>query len=178
LQKKELQKKESRKEELITDKPIRVLFVCLGNICRSPTAHGLFQALVNRENLQDNIIVDSAGTGSWHIGHSPDKRAQQTALGQGCDISQLRSRVVTVDDFSTFDYVLAMDQDNFKHLAMMKPKNYQGVLGLFLTEADIVQVDEVPDPYYGNEKNFEQAMALIQRGVTGLMSRIKNNHKL
>lgn len=175
-----------RKKELVvdgvadnmTDKPIRVLFVCLGNICRSPTAHALFQALVNKENLQDKILVDSAGTGGWHIGHSPDKRAQQTALAEGCDISHLRSRVVTVDDFSTFDYVLGMDQDNFKHLAMMKPNHFKGVLGLFLTEADVVQVDEVPDPYYGDEKHFEEAMALIQRGVAGLMNRIKNNHHL
>ena len=157
---------------------VKILMVCLGNICRSPTAHALFQAQVNREGLSHKITVDSAGTGGWHIGHPPDKRAQITALEHGCDISHLRSRVVKVSDFSTFDYILAMDQDNFKHLAMMKPTNYQGVLGLFLTEANVVQVDEVPDPYYGNEKNFEQAMTLIQCGVSGLMNRIKNNYKL
>jgi protein-tyrosine phosphatase len=160
------------------NKPIHVLFVCLGNICRSPTAHALFQAHVNSKGLSDIVIVDSAGTGGWVIGHPPDKRAQQTALAQGYDMSGLRSRVVSKKDFEKFDYILGMDNENFKHLAMMCPNNYHGVLGLFLAEAGVVHTQEVPDPYYGDGKHFERAMELVQNGVSGLLNRIKHDHNL
>ncbi|MFT6201700.1 MAG: protein-tyrosine phosphatase [Candidatus Endobugula sp.] len=163
---------------IAVNKPIRVLFVCLGNICRSPTAHALFQTHVNREGLSEKVKVDSAGTGGWHIGHPPDKRAQQTALAQGYDMSDLRSRVVAAKDFETFDYILGMDNENFKYLAMMKPVRYHGVLGLFLAEAGVIHSEEVPDPYYGDGQHFDRAMALIQNGVTGLLKRIKHDHKL
>jgi protein-tyrosine phosphatase len=159
-------------------KPISVLFVCLGNICRSPTAHALFQAHVNREGLSDKVTVDSAGTSGWHIGHPPDKRAQQTAMAQGYDMSDLRSRVVAKKDFEQFDYILGMDNENFKHLAMMKPTRYHGVLGLFLAEAGVVHTEEVPDPYYGDGEHFDRAMELIQSGVASLLNRIKHDHKL
>ncbi|MGS2718741.1 low molecular weight protein-tyrosine-phosphatase [Eionea flava] len=159
----------------VKNKPIRVLFVCLGNICRSPTAHALFQAYVNKQGYADSIVIDSAGTGSWHAGHPPDGRAQRVALEQGYDMSDLRSRTVSPDDFETFDYILGMDKENFKHLAMMKPSNYRGVLGLFLTESGIHHTEEVPDPFYGDQQHFEQAIALIQNGVAGLFNRIKGD---
>lgn len=159
----------------VKNQPIRVLFVCLGNICRSPTAHALFQAYVNQQGYGDCIVVDSAGTGSWHTGHPPDERAQRVALEQGYDMSGLRSRTVSPDDFENFDYILGMDKENFKHLAMMKPAAYRGVLGLFLTESGIHHTVEVPDPFYGDQQHFEQAIELIQHGVAGLFNRIKGD---
>jgi protein-tyrosine phosphatase len=158
--------------------PVKVLFVCLGNICRSPTAHALFQARVNTEHLSDHIIVDSAGTGDWHIGCPPDKRAQKTALEHGYDMSHLQARVVIPEDFSEFDYILGMDKDNLIHLKAMKLSHYTGVLGLFLTEAGISAADEVPDPFYGDDAHFEQVIQLIHNAVDGLLLRIKTEHSL
>jgi protein-tyrosine phosphatase len=158
--------------------PVNVLFVCLGNICRSPTAHALFQARVNAENLSENIIVDSAGTGDWHLGLPPDKRAQKTALAHGYDMSHLQARLVTSADFAEFDYILGMDKENLRNLTAMRPDNYQGVLGLFLTEAGVTAASEVPDPYYGDEQHFEHAMQLITDAVDGLLQRIKVDYQL
>lgn len=157
---------------------VKVLFVCLGNICRSPTAHALFQARVNTENLAEKIIVDSAGTGDWHLGFPPDERAQKTALEHGYDMSHLQARLVTSDDFAEFDYILGMDNENLKNLTVMQPDNYTGVLGLFLTEAGVKVASEVPDPYYGDAQHFEYAMQLINDAVDGLLQRIKADHHL
>lgn len=156
----------------------KVLFVCLGNICRSPTAHALFQAEVNKANLQGRIFVDSAGTGDWHVGGQPDKRAQKTALEYGYDMSHLRARQVSVSDFSEFDYILGMDQQNLFDLKALKPSSYQGVLGLFLTESGIKEPDEVPDPYYGGELHFNHVIQLVEQAVRGLLDRIRKEHKL
>lgn len=160
------------------DSPVKVLFVCLGNICRSPTAHALFQARVNTANLSDKILVDSAGTGDWHLGFPPDERAQKTALEHGYDMSHLQARLVTSDDFASFDYILGMDNENLKNLAVMQPDGYNGVLGLFLTESGITTASEVPDPYYGDEQHFEHAMQLITDAVEGLLQRIIRDHAL
>lgn len=157
---------------------VKVLFVCLGNICRSPTAHALFQARVNIENMADKITVDSAGTGDWHIGCPPDKRAQKTALAHGYDMSHLKARLVTSDDFAEFDYILGMDKENLRNLKAMQPDNYQGVAGLFLTESGVTESEEVPDPYYGDAAHFEHSMSLIQHAVDGLLARIKRDHQL
>jgi protein-tyrosine phosphatase len=159
--------------------PVNVLFVCLGNICRSPTAHALFQARVNKEGLAGLITVDSAGTGDWHAGLPPDKRAQHTAIEHGYDMGHLRARVVTAKDFSTFDYILAMDKHNLQYLQEMNPTSFQGVLGLFLTESGICRGEnEVPDPYYGDERHFHHVIELIEAAVEGLLSRIKKDHQL
>lgn len=158
--------------------PVKVLFVCLGNICRSPTAHALFQTCVNKYNLEEKIIVDSAGTGDWHVGLPPDKRAQAMALKNGYDMSHLRARQVSPSDFIQFDYILGMDHDNLHDLKQLKPSNYQGVLGLFLSESGIESAEEVPDPYYGNEQHFENSIKLIQDAVEGLFLRIKKDHNL
>lgn len=157
---------------------VHVLFVCLGNICRSPTAHGLFQHHVDQAGLAQQIAVDSAGTGDWHIGHQPDARAQATALDKGYDISHLRARQVTSADFAVYDYILGMDQQNVSDLQAMCPSDYTGVCGLFLAVAGVGSGLEVPDPYYGSQQQFEQALALVENGVSGLLGRIQKEHGL
>jgi protein-tyrosine phosphatase len=141
------------------------------------------QARVNSENLESKIIIDSAGTGDWHLGFPPDERAQKIALQHGYDMSHLQARLVTSADFSVFDYILGMDKENVKNLVLMKPQHFAGVCGLFLTEAGLTQpgvtaANEVPDPYYGDEQHFEQAIQLIQDAVGGLLQRIKTDHSL
>ncbi len=165
---------------------ISVLFICLGNICRSPTAQGLFQYYVDQANLADSILVDSAGTGSWHEGEAPDSRAQLVALNKGYDISHLRGRSVENNDFLSFDYMLAMDDQNLYFLENMKPDNYHGGLGLFLKIANNRVEDcstdnkimQVPDPFYGDSAHFEKAIALIDYGSKNLLAKIREKHDL
>ncbi|MBX2807744.1 MAG: low molecular weight phosphotyrosine protein phosphatase [Cellvibrionaceae bacterium] len=156
---------------------INVLFVCLGNICRSPTAQGLFQARVDKAGFGDVITVDSAGTGDWHIGRAPDSRAQTTAQAKGYDISHLRARQVSAADFDRFDYILGMDKQNVRDLAQWQPAHYDGQLGLFLDLALGRDVD-VPDPYYGDQSHFEQAIQLIDDGAQALLQAMVARHGL
>ncbi|MCZ6829676.1 MAG: low molecular weight phosphotyrosine protein phosphatase [Gammaproteobacteria bacterium] len=149
-----------------------VLFVCLGNICRSPTAHGVFQELVKAADLQDRIQVDSAGTGAWHVGEAPDQRATAAARARGYDLSSLRARVVSVADFSNFDYVLAMDQQNLGNLQAMAPADYRGHLGLFLDFHSHPLLREVPDPYCGGNAGFDQVLDLVEEASRGLLKAI------
>ncbi len=162
----------------MAEKNINVLFVCLGNICRSPTAHALFQAHVNKQGLSANMVVDSAGTADWHTGRPPDERTQKTARKCGYDMSHLQARQVSVQDFDEFDYILAMDHDNLSHLRAMKPAHYNGVLGLFLEEAGIATDTAVPDPYYRGEQHFQQVIQMIQDAVDGLLQRIRKDYQL
>lgn len=155
---------------------VNVLFVCLGNICRSPTAHGLFQSEVEKGGKQALIHVDSAGTGDWHIGHAPDTRAQATAIDRGYDISHLRARQVSPGDFAKFDYILGMDRENLTNLQKMSPPDYSGVLGLFLEVSGVGEGLEVPDPYYGDQAQFDHAIQLIETGAAGLLQRIQDEH--
>ena len=160
---------------------VRVLFVCLGNICRSPTAHGIFEKLVYTMNLDDQITVDSAGTGDWHIGHPPDQRATAAALKRGYDLTALRARQVSVVDFQHFDYVLAMDNKNLEDLQAMCPENYEGELALFLQYAessvtDNGQLTEVPDPYFGGEEGFDQVLDMVESASHGLIMEIMGTH--
>ena len=156
---------------------IKVLLVCLGNICRSPTAHGLFQAQVEQAGLVETILVDSAGTGDWHIGRPPDKRAQATAKQRGYDISHLQARQVSRADFEEFDYILGMDRENMHNLRQLAPVNYQGTLGLFLAVAGVGDL-EVPDPYYGDQAHFDDAINLVEKGAAGLLEQIRRTHDL
>ncbi len=158
-------------------KKTKVLFVCLGNICRSPTAEGVFRALVERRGLESTISIDSAGTGDWHIGRGADERAVSAALTRGYDLSPLRARQTLAEDFRQFDYILAMDESNLQHLKAMAPDDYAGHLGLFLdfSSQDFSNGNshrEVPDPYYGGDQGFELVLDLIEDASEGLLAHI------
>ncbi len=154
-------------------KSCRVLFVCLGNICRSPTAQGVFDHLVERDKLGERITVDSAGTSGWHIDSAPDTRMVQAAKLRGYDLSALRGRKAIKQDFERFDFILAMDQENYDVLHEMKPKDYSGHLGLFLDFASNSSTREVPDPYYGGAKGFDTVLDLIEDASEGLLAHLK-----
>ncbi|MGH1462229.1 MAG: low molecular weight protein-tyrosine-phosphatase [Neptuniibacter sp.] len=149
-----------------------VLFVCLGNICRSPTAHGVFQAMVNEQGLDSQIFVDSAGTAAYHIGNAPDHRSTQVALSRGYDLADLRARQAVEDDFHRFDYIMAMDHSNLNNLKSLMPVNYTGHLNLFLDYTDMPE-SEVPDPYYGGDSGFEHVLDLVESASRGLLEQIK-----
>jgi protein-tyrosine phosphatase len=153
--------------------PIKVLFVCLGNICRSPTAHGIFEKMVADAGFQDRIVVDSAGTGDWHIGRSPDPRASEAALTRHHDLSHLRARQVRPEDFLEFDYLLAMDNQNLCDLKAMALPEFEGHLGLFMDYATS-GVREVPDPYSGGKENFEQVLDLVEDASSGLLTHLRD----
>ncbi|MFT7533589.1 MAG: protein-tyrosine phosphatase [Gammaproteobacteria bacterium] len=155
---------------------IKVLFVCLGNICRSPTSEGFFQNLLAIHKLEETIMVDSAGTGNWHIGNPPDARAQQVASSRGVDLSKLKARQVAVHDFEEFDYIIAMDRGNLDHLLSMCPSQHQSKVSLFLDYTDQFDVDEVPDPYYGGDGGFDQVLDMIESASTGLLEKIRQQH--
>lgn len=164
--------------------PVKVLFVCMGNICRSPTAEGVFRKLVNDAGLADRIHIDSCGTGDWHVGKSPDSRAIAASRSRGIDISKLQARQVIAEDLTAFDYVLAMDHDNLSRLQAMRPHSGRttgGTAGgtapaLFLGYARDVNETEVPDPYYGGEQGFEHVLDLIEAAGEGLLATIRSNH--
>ncbi|WP_455202375.1 low molecular weight protein-tyrosine-phosphatase [Kaarinaea lacus] len=155
---------------------VNVLFVCMGNICRSPTAEGVFSRLVEDAGLLDKIGIDSAGTHAYHVGEPPDPRAQKSALVRGVDISQLRARRAVSEDFERFDYVLAMDYDNLEKLRSICDPEYDTKLGLFLEYASHSDVKEVPDPYYGGPLGFERVLDLIEDASSGLLKTILERH--
>ncbi|MEM8490155.1 MAG: low molecular weight protein-tyrosine-phosphatase [Pseudomonadota bacterium] len=153
-----------------------VLFVCLGNICRSPTAEGVFRAVLEREGLQQTIHVDSAGTGAWHRGEPPDSRAQAAASTRGYDLSDIRSRQVVDADFVSFDYILAMDTANLEELRALCPDNVDCRLSLLLDFDPGATTDEVPDPFYGGDDGFETVLNLIEGACEGLLARLRVPH--
>lgn len=153
---------------------ISVLFVCLGNICRSPTAHAVFQSMVDSEGLSQHIRVDSAGTGDWHLGHAPDQRTSAVAAERGYDMSDLRSRLVEREDFNQFDYIIAMDSENLTNLHAMRPSDYSGQLDLFLDYSQQSEQTEVPDPYYGGDKGFALVLDLVEEASAGLLAHIRS----
>lgn len=155
---------------------VSVLFVCLGNICRSPTAEGVFRELVERNGLNHKIKTDSSGTSAWHIDEPPDKRSQTAALKRGINISDLRGRQSTPDDFQKFDYILAMDKSNLSALKRMAPADYTGHLSLFLDFAPDSGYREVPDPYYGGGRGFATVLDLCQQASENLLDHILKNH--
>ena len=157
---------------------VKVLFVCLGNICRSPTAHGIFEQLVADKGLAEQIYTDSAGTGDWHIGHPPDQRATAAALKRGYDLTPLRARQVSAADFAQFDYVIAMDAQNLRDLQAMAPPNYQGELCLFLDYAEGETTEEVPDPYFGGDEGFSHVLDLVEAASEGLLGAIVSAYQL
>lgn len=152
---------------------VKILFVCMGNICRSPTAHGVFRQLVREAGLAAHIEVDSAGTHAYHIDEPPDGRAQETALARGVDISDLRARRAASEDFFRYDYVLAMDQDNYHSLARICPRGMERKLILFLDFAPELKRREVPDPYYGGQRGFDQVFDMVEAAARGLLDHIR-----
>ena len=154
---------------------VKVLFVCMGNICRSPTAEGVFRQAVMNANLADKISTDSAGTHAYHIGSEPDHRAQQASRSRGIDLSDLRGRQVTHDDFNKFDYVIAMDNSNYSDLVQVAGKDADN-LSMFLEFADNFSESEVPDPYYGGTQGFEHVLNMVEDASKGLLSHIRKKH--
>ena len=147
-----------------------VLFVCMGNICRSPTAHGVFLKLLAEEGDDLLVEVDSAGTASYHIGNPPDARAAAAARRRGYDLSSIRARQVTVEDFERFDLVLAMDTANHAHLLRMAPEQHHGRIRMFLEFAENFDDTDVPDPYYGGDRGFEHVLDLVEDASRGLLA--------
>ncbi len=151
---------------------MRVLFVCLGNICRSPTAEGVLRHKLREAGLADQIEVASAGTGDWHVGKAPDKRSQAAAKLRGYDLSAQRAQQVTRADFATYDLILAMDNSNLRHLKALQPAKGKAELDLFLRRFQS-ELDEVPDPYYDGDQGFEQVLDLIERASDLLVIELK-----
>lgn len=154
----------------------RILFVCSGNICRSPTAEGVFLNLVRSSNLDDRIGADSAGIGAWHQGQAPDTRSQQTALSRGIDISDQRARAVRAEDFAAFDLILAMDAGHLHSLRTSCPTTHINRLRLFMDYAPETGITDVPDPYYGAGDGFARVFDMIEAASRGLLRDIEKNH--
>ncbi len=154
-------------------KKVKVLFVCMGNICRSPTAEGVFRKLVSDAGMGDVIEIDSAGTHAYHVGHEPDRRAQLAAQQRGIDLSELRARQVMLIDFESFDYILAMDTSNYEILLAQSPAHAKPKINLLMSFAPSRKEQEVPDPYYGGQRGFEIVFDMIEDASNGLLDDIR-----
>lgn len=153
---------------------VGVLFVCTGNICRSPTAHGLFRHKVREAGLEDRVRIESAGTHDYHVGEPPDRRSIRHAAARGIDLSDLRARKVGAQDFSRFDLILAMDRGHLSHLARIGPPGAQDKLHLFLGFAvGPARGRDVPDPYYGHADHFDEVLELVEQGAEGLLAEVR-----
>jgi len=152
--------------------PVKVLLICMGNICRSPTAHAVFRHLVHEQGLSDAIEIDSAGTHAYHIGNPPDSRSMQTARKRGIDMSDLRARQVDLGDFYHYDYLIAMDDYNLSLLQEMAPSDMAHKLSLFLSFAPHLNQREVPDPYYGGAEGFNLVFDMVQQASEGLLAHL------
>lgn len=155
---------------------VRVLFVCMGNICRSPVAAAVFRDLVRRRGLSDRIGVDSAGTYGFHIGDPADERAVESAQRRGVDLSTHRARRICEDDFREFDYILAMDRENYDDLLAVSPSGSENRVCLLLQFAPHLGADEVPDPYYGGPSGFEHVLDMVQEASVSLLNHIAHTH--
>jgi protein-tyrosine phosphatase len=153
---------------------VRVLFVCMGNICRSPIAQGVFENVLAREGLAGEVFVDSAGTGAWHVGSPPDERAQRSAGLRGLDLSAQRARRISLDDCDAFDYILTMDEDNYRAVASLCRGS--AVVRPFLDFAADSPEREVPDPYHGGSEGFDHVLDLVEEASEGLLADIRERH--
>lgn len=151
-----------------------MLFVCLGNICRSPTAEAVFRHLLAQSQAGPDIEVDSAGIGDWHIGEPPDQRAQAAARRRGLDMSRIRARQIVHEDFALFDLILAMDRQNLAELKRRAPAQYRERVRLFLEFAPELETLEVPDPYYGGDAGFEAVLDLAEQAARGLLGHLRS----
>jgi protein-tyrosine phosphatase len=152
---------------------VRILFVCLGNICRSPTAEVVLRALAAREAPDLTLEVDSAGTADYHVGESPDPRTRQAAARRGYDLTALRARIVEPGDFERFDLILAMDRENLRVLRRRAPVSSHERLRLFLEFAPHKGLEDVPDPYYGGPNGFEEVLDLVESAARGLLLHLR-----
>ena len=161
------------------DRPVRVLFVCLGNICRSPVAEGVFQHKVNAAGLDGDVLVDSAGTGGWHAGAPPDRRMTETAARHGIDLSRLQARQLRRDDLAEFDHVFVMDKQNLHDTLFLDPDGDHGTRVRLFREFDPEPGDyQVPDPYYGGADGFEAVFQMVDRTTDALLHRLVHAHGL
>jgi protein-tyrosine phosphatase len=157
---------------------ISVLFVCMGNICRSPTAEAVFKHYVAEAGLTAHVTIDSAGTHGYHVGEAPDARSQRYAAQRGYDLSGLRARKIESADFANFDYVLAMDENNLSLLARYCPNQHTAKLALFMTYGEGGKAVSVPDPYYGGARGFEKVIDMTEDAAQGLLRHIRFHHHL
>jgi len=159
---------------------IKLLFVCMGNICRSPTAHGVMQNLVEQHGLVDQFKIESAGTHAYHVGELSDKRSRATAINNGVDMEYIRARKISINDYDEFDYILAMDEDNLELINYYAPQNHRAKIAMFLSFANSANLSSqsiVPDPYYGSDDGFDQIFDLVTLGCQALLAAmIKRNH--
>lgn len=160
------------------DQTISVLFVCMGNICRSPTAQGVFEQQVAAAGLDSFISVDSAGTHAYHIGEQPDKRAANAAHKRGIDLSTQRARRLHEKDFMVFHYLLAMDRSNYDDMRSICPQEHEYKVKLLLDYAPDLEEQEVPDPYYGGATGFERVLDLIEIASLRLLAEIRQQHDI
>ena len=156
-------------------KPIRVLMVCLGNICRSPTAEAMLRKKVHEAGLDDRVEVDSAGTADYHVDSPPDRRAVAHGEKRGLAMKQLRGRQVDRADFDRFDFILAMDEDNLANLQRIQPRGSRAQVALLLSYAPQARVREVPDPYYGGADGFERVLDLVESAADGFIASTLSN---
>ena len=156
------------------DNQLSVLFVCMGNICRSPLAEGIFRHRLAERAADLDVTIDSAGTHSYHVGSPPDRRAQTAAARRGIDISMLGARMVVETDFEEFDYILVMDNENRHALLKSSAPEHHVKVRLFLDYSQTHQGDEVPDPYYGGSAGFERVIDLIEEATEGLLDELLN----
>ncbi len=151
----------------------KILFVCTGNICRSPTAEGVFRAVVEREGLADRFVIDSAGTHGYHVGDPPDPRAIGHAKRRGYDISGLCARRIAAEDFERFDLILACDHGHRTLLRRLADNAQHGRIAMFLDYAPELGISEIPDPYYGGPAGFEHVLDIVERASAGLLAALK-----
>lgn len=151
----------------------KVLFVCLGNICRSPTAQGVFESLVKDKGISGEFLIDSAGTHGYHVGRSPDPRSTETAMLHGIDISSQKCRQVHEVDFEIFDLVIAMDSSNYENLINICPREYHHKVTKLLKFSENKEIKDVPDPYHFSDDGFEDVYEIIRSGCVGLLQEIR-----
>jgi len=155
---------------------VKVLFVCLGNICRSPTAHAVFRNMVQQQGLHERIDIDSAGTAAYHVGKHPDTRSMEVARTKGIEMMDLRARKVDFGDFYEYDYILAMDDENFYNLKEMALPEHHEKIQMFLDYSTQFSEREVPDPYYGGAQGFHHVFDLVDSASQGLLDHIRKHH--
>ncbi|MDH4107474.1 MAG: low molecular weight phosphotyrosine protein phosphatase [Gammaproteobacteria bacterium] len=160
----------------MTESKVRVLFVCMGNICRSPTAEGVFRKLVSDAGLAEHVHIESAGTHAYHVGEPPDRRAQAAAERRGVTLADIRARRVSEQDFDLFDLILAMDRDNLEALlAQAGEERRRADVRLFLEYSAAAREQDVPDPYYGGAAGFERVLDLVEEAAAGLLRELRQS---